>query len=82
MRKSRSTRKRPLGGNPLVRALASRLTAWRKEQGLPLKAVSAAMGVSVSIISQWEHGHRFPTAENLHALAEYTGIPAGRLISP
>jgi len=82
MRKSRSSRGASPPDNPLVRALASRLAAWRKQRGLPLKAVAEAMGVSVAIVCEWENGHRFPSAGHLQALAEHTGIPAWRLIEP
>jgi len=55
--------------------LGSRLRAWRKEQGLPLKHVAQDLGVSISVISQWERGHRYPSIHNLQRIADYLGIP-------
>jgi transcriptional regulator with XRE-family HTH domain len=68
--------------NPLVGALAARLKAWRAENGLALKRVAAKLDVSVSIICEWEHAHRFPSVDHLWALAQYTGIPAWEFIQP
>gem|GEM_PF-7060553 len=60
--------------SPTVRSFARRLRQWRELKGLPLKHMAKELGVSISIISEWEHGHRFPSAANLEALAEYTGM--------
>lgn len=62
--------------NPLVRAFAERLIRWRQEQHLTLKNVADDLGVSVSIVCEWEHGRRFPSADHFLAIARYTGVPA------
>jgi len=55
--------------------LGARLRAWRKQEGLPLKHVAQDLGVSISVISQWERGHRYPSIQNLQRIADYIGIP-------
>ena len=54
---------------------AGNLKAWRQNAGIPLKAVSKEMGVSIATVSDWERGARFPTGEHLNRISEYTGIP-------
>jgi len=62
---------------PNVCALfGDRLRQWRKETGTPLKQVAAGLGVSVSIVSAWERGARFPSGQHIDSLAEYTGLAA------
>ena len=62
--------------NPLVRAFAERLVRWRQEHGITLKTVASDLDVSISIVCEWEHGRRFPSADHFLLLARYTGIPA------
>ena len=69
----RSKSARP--ASPVVRAFAKRLNDWRRQTGLPLKRVAQDVGVSVSIVSEWEHMHRFPSLANLEALAAYMHTP-------
>lgn len=60
-----------------VRARLGRaLREWRRAQGLPLKAISVELGVSIETISAWERGDQFPTPENLDALAKRIGVSA------
>lgn len=54
------------------------LKSWRQTNKLPLKAVAEDVGVSIETISAWEHGYRFPSAENLDNLATFIGIPVCR----
>ncbi len=68
-------------GNPLVSRFAARLKKWRREQGKPLKEVAADLGVSIAIVSEWEHGHRFPSVKHLQAVTRYTGISASAFFS-
>lgn len=68
--------------NPIVGAFAVQVKEWRQKKGITLKTMAAAMDVGLSIICEWEHGHRFPSVDNLWALSKYTGIPACELIRP
>jgi transcriptional regulator with XRE-family HTH domain len=68
------------GANPLVRSFADRLKEWRRKEGLLLKDVAAALKVSISIVCEWELGHRFPSVDHLQAIALYTGIPAWQFL--
>lgn len=60
--------------NPTVQ-FGRRLRAWRRHAGLPLKRVAHDLGVSVSIVSEWERALRFPCCHHLDMLARYTGVP-------
>lgn len=60
----------------LSKHFAKRVRAWRAEQGLPLKHVAADMGVSISVVSQWERAQRFPSLRNLEKIADYIGTRA------
>lgn len=55
--------------------LARRLKEWRTEAGLPLKHVARDLGVSVSIVCEWEHAHRFPSISHLEGIAHCMGLP-------
>ncbi len=59
----------------VVDAFSIRLREWRATQGFPLKRVAKDLGVSISIVSEWEHGHRFPSVSNLEAVSRYVGLP-------
>lgn len=52
---------------------------WRLSQGLPLKTVAKDLKVSISVVSQWERAHRFPSMQNLLAISDYINIPVSRL---
>ena len=60
----------------VIKAFAHRLREWRQEAGLPLKHVARDLGVSVSIVCEWEHGHRFPSIAHLEGISRYVGLPA------
>ena len=62
--------------NPLVDAFAMRIKAWRQDAGKTLKVVAKDTGLSMAILCEWEHGHRFPSVDHLQAISRYTGIPA------
>lgn len=66
--------------NPLVRAFASRVKRWRQEKGLTLKDVAVELGLSVSIVCEWEHGNRFPSVDHLLDLSRHMGVPAWTLL--
>ena len=57
-----------------------RLRLWRRAEGLPLKRVSHDLDVSVSVVSQWERGLRFPSVKNLDRIAQYMNIPVCSLL--
>lgn len=59
----------------VVDDFSQRLRDWRASRKLPLKHVARDLGVSVSIISEWEHGNRFPSVTNLEAVSRYIGLP-------
>lgn len=59
---------------------ANRLREWRRHRHIPLKQMAADLGVSIAVVSAWENGNRFPTAEHFEQLADYTGMPAWQLI--
>jgi hypothetical protein len=58
-------------------AFGPRLRKWRQGQELPLKHVADDLGVSISVLSQWERGLRYPSIRNLARVAEYMGVPLG-----
>ena len=64
----------------LASIFADNVRNWRKDGGWTLKRVAGDLGLSIAIVSEWEHGHRFPSIEHLDALAKYVGIPACRLL--
>ena len=55
---------------------------WRKERRIPLKQLAAELKVSLSVVSAWEKGVRFPSVTHLEQLAVYTDMPACRLLYP
>ena len=54
---------------------AKNLRAWRTEMNLAMKVVAADIGVHESTYCLWESGKRFPSAENLDAIASYAKFP-------
>lgn len=53
----------------MIQGLGERLTEQRLLRRLSQKEVAAFLGVSPSIVSNYEHGERTPSVENLMALA-------------
>ena len=53
----------------MVQGLGERLTEQRLLRKMSQKDVAAAVGVSVSVISNYEHGERTPSVETLMSLA-------------
>jgi transcriptional regulator with XRE-family HTH domain len=74
----KSTRKKR---KPVARILGDNLLQWRQEQGYMLKHIADALDVSVSIISQWEHGTRFPSGMNLDRISAHMGITVSELLT-
>ncbi len=62
------------GGDP-KHTFAPRFKNWRKQTRYPLKHVADDLGVSIATVSEWENGGRFPNADHLRRISEYTGIP-------
>ena len=63
-----------------VRAsFATAFSAWRKRKRIPLKRIARDLGVSISTVSSWELGERFPGGYNFEMLVEYTGLPPCKL---
>ena len=60
-------------------SFAKAFSTWRTKNKIPLKEVAAGLGLSVSTVSSWELGERFPTGEHFQALVNYTGVPPCRL---
>ena len=58
------------------------LLAYRKGSGQTLVQAAKEMGVSVSVVSQWERGLRFPSIKNLHCISRFTKIGASELLYP
>ncbi len=60
--------------------LAENLHAWRAAQGLTLAKVAKDLKVSISVISQWERGLRFPSARNLDNVSKHLGITVSQML--
>lgn len=52
---------------------------WRRKKKVPLKRIAKDLGLSISTVSAWESGQRFPTGCNFELLVEYTGLPPCKL---
>jgi transcriptional regulator with XRE-family HTH domain len=61
-------------------SFGARLRVWRHELGHPLKRVAHDLDVSVSVVSQWERGLRFPSVRNLDKIATYMELPVCNLL--
>jgi transcriptional regulator with XRE-family HTH domain len=65
-----------------LRNLAVLLRQWRAEHGVKEAGAAKELGVSTATWGHWEEGTRFPTANNLVALSEYTRIPIQHFFCP
>jgi len=68
--------------NPVVQAFARNFREWRASNRKTIKVVVMELCVSAGVVSEWEHGHRFPSARLLNRIARYTGIPACQFLCP
>ena len=64
----------------LARTLASRLRELRARHGHTQERVAKAIGVHESAVSRWEGGSRFPTGEDLIALADLFQVSVDYLL--
>ena len=55
----------------MIRDLGERLQNLRKSRNLSQKEVSNALGISASVLSNYESGERTPSLENLMSLAGF-----------
>lgn len=60
-------------------SFAIAFSIWRHQNNIPLKQIAKDLGLSVSTISSWELGERFPTGRNFEMLVNYTGVPPCKL---
>ena len=58
-----------------TRFLGDRMRQWRRARNYPLKRVAYDLGVSVSVVDQWENAERFPSRQNLIKIAQYMSMP-------
>jgi len=65
---------------PLASHLAARLRELRARRGLTQDQVAKRLGVHESAVSRWESGTRFPTGEDLVALAELFEVSTDDLL--
>ncbi len=54
---------------------AQRFRAWRNSQKIPMKQIAFDLKVSVSTVSAWENGTRFPSMEHLRRIAKICQVP-------
>ena len=57
-----------------MNSFAVKLKELRTELGIGQVALSHALGVSKSIISDWEHGKSEPTLSKLIAISKYFNV--------
>ncbi len=60
-------------------SFAAAFAHWRRRHRVPLKQIASDLGLSISTVSCWELGKRFPTGRNFELLVNYTGVPPCRL---
>ena len=60
-------------------SFATAFRNWRLKKHIPLKKIASDLGLSVSTVSSWELGERFPTGRNFEMLVDYTGEPPCKL---
>jgi len=63
-----------------AKILGGRLRVWRQGAGRTLKQAARDLRVSISVVSQWERGLRFPSVKNLHKIACYMELPVCDLL--
>jgi transcriptional regulator with XRE-family HTH domain len=59
--------------------IGEKLRQLRKEKGLTIEALAEKLGVSVGIISEWEHGNKEPRHSSREKLCELYGVTEAEL---
>ena len=67
-------------GRPLATHLAARLRELRARRGFTQDHVAKRLGCHESAVSRWESGSRFPTGEDLVALADLFEVSTDDLL--
>lgn len=67
------------GENPL-QGFGDRLRAFREKRGLTQRDLARSLGVTLMLISRYEHGVHIPTAEKIVALARILRVTADALL--
>jgi len=70
----------PEAPRPLANHLAARLRELRARRGLTQDHVAKRLGCHESAVSRWESGSRFPTGEDLVALADLFEVSTDDLL--
>ena len=65
---------------PLAQRLAERLRGHRAREGMTQDQVAKRLGCHESAVSRWESGSRFPTGEDLVALADLFEVSIDELL--
>lgn len=68
------------GGDPIHRQLCGRVRELRKKKGWTLEQLSAACGVSRSMLSEIERGHANPTLAVAFRIAQAFSMSLGQLV--
>ena len=68
------------GTRPLAKHLAARLRELRARRGFTQDHVAKRLGCHESAVSRWESGSRFPTGEDLVALADLFEVSTDDLL--
>jgi transcriptional regulator with XRE-family HTH domain len=55
---------------------------WRRKNKIQLKKIARDLGVSISTVSSWELGERFPGGRHFEMLVDYTGFPGSLAQEP
>lgn len=63
-------------GTPRARALAAELRAARTSRDIGLRELARRIGISHTMVSQWENGHRLPKPEDVAAVLTGIGVDA------
>ena len=60
-------------------SFATAFRNWRLKSNIPVKKIAEDLGITISTVSLWESGKRFPTGRHLEKIVDYTGVPPCQL---